>query len=155
MDKLSPRFQQLSVAPPNLDGLAVPGPGLPNDAVNEPATDVSSTRIERTNYIVRHWRGDLSLPVSYWINGWLLSTGYLAGTVSITSYPSPSIEYAVGLLIVIALGFAVQVWQLIGIWRSACKHTERRGRKIWACMAQVSVVFGWLSLVRSIFELLG
>lgn len=28
----------------------------------------------RASYAIRHWRGDLSLPVSYWINNVLLTT---------------------------------------------------------------------------------
>ena len=28
--------------------------------------------VEQPNYFIRHWRGDLPLPVSYWINGFLL-----------------------------------------------------------------------------------
>jgi hypothetical protein len=129
--------------------------GLPDDPVYHPSADVSRARSDHTNYIGRHWHGDLSLPVSYWINGWLLGIGYIAGTFPITYRPSTSITYAIGLLIVIALGFFIQVWQLIGLWRSARKHTERGGRRIWAALAQVSVIFGWLSFARGIVGLLG
>ena|ERR1700730_16352920 len=108
---------------------------------------------QTVTYIKRHWRGDLSLPVSYWINGWLLGIGYIVGTSAYQ--PNPSITSAIGLLILIALGCAIEVWQLIGIWRSASKHTERGGRKIWAYLAQVGVIVGWGNFVRGIFELLG
>jgi hypothetical protein len=29
------------------------------------------------NYLMRHWRGELSLPISYWVNGSLLGVGFL------------------------------------------------------------------------------
>jgi hypothetical protein len=109
----------------------------------------------RSNYIARHWRGELSLPVSYWVNGWLLSTGYFVGMSFIVDYPAPSVTYAVGLLIVMALGFALQIWQLIGLWRSAGTHAVRGGRQIWASLARLGVIFGWMNFARGILELLG
>jgi hypothetical protein len=123
------------------------------DAAPTPTLDLPGTQI--VNYIKRHWRGDLSLSLSYWINGWLLGIACIVGTVPIFEHPSPSTEYAIGLLIVIVLGCTIEVWQLIGIWRSASKHTERGGRKIWASLARVGVIFGWANFVRGIFALLG
>jgi hypothetical protein len=81
--------------------------------------------------------------------------GYIVGTVPIIEQPKPSIACAIGLLIVIGLGFAISVWQLIGISRSASKHSERGGRKIWASLARVSVICGWVNLARGIFEIFG
>jgi hypothetical protein len=102
---------------------------------------------------VRHWRGDLSLAVSYWINGSLFGIGYIVGEkLAIVGDPSPSIAYAIGLLVMGALGFAMNVWQLVGVWRSAGKHAARGGRKICASLAQLGVIFGWLSFVKSIVE---
>jgi hypothetical protein len=132
-----------------------PGPGLSGDPVTLPMGDISERRADSANYIVGHWRGHLSLPISYWVNGWLLSIGYIVGAAFIVYHRDPSITYAIGWLIVIALGFALQIWQLIGLWRSARKHTERGGRPIWAYMAKCSVVFGWLSFARGIVELFG
>jgi hypothetical protein len=129
-----------------------PGSGLLADLPYHPTAKVSRAR---SNYIARHWRGELSLPVSYWVNGWLLSTGYIVGTFFIVDDPAPSVTYAVGSLIVGALGFALQVWQLIGLWRSGDKHIERGGRPICAYLAKACVVFGWLSFVRGIVELFG
>jgi hypothetical protein len=118
--------------------------------------DLSVVASNRTNYIARHWRGDLSLPVSYWINGSLLGIGYVVGArLAVAGDPSPSITYAIGLLILGALGFAMQVWQLVGTWRSADKHMERGGRRICANLAKLSVVFGWLGFIRSIVEFVG
>ena len=39
---------------------------------------------ERSNYLVRHWRGELPLPVSYWVNGILggVLVAILSGVVS-------------------------------------------------------------------------
>ena len=132
-----------------------PAPEFSVDPIYHALADASGAPSYRTNYIVQHWRGDLSLPVSYWVNGWLLGIGYMFGTFLIAYQASSSIEYAIGLLIVIALGCAIEVWQLIGIWRSASKHTERGGRKIWASLARVGVIFGWVNFVKGIFELLG
>ncbi len=43
------------------------------DAAATPTLGMPGTQI--VNYIKRHWRGDLSLPVSHWVNGWLLGIG--------------------------------------------------------------------------------
>ncbi len=64
-------------------------------------------------------------------------------------------ELPIGLLIVIVLGGAIEVWQLIGIWRSASKHTERGGRRVWAFLAQIGVIVGWGKFIKGIFELFG
>jgi hypothetical protein len=42
------------------------------------------------------------------------------------------------------LGIALQGWQLTGIWRAARKHTQRGGRRIWAFLAQLGVILGWV-----------
>jgi hypothetical protein len=130
-------------------------PGLSADPIELTLADSSGARSDCANYIVRQWRGDLSLSVSYWVNGWLLSIGYIVGAVFIIDQDDPSITHAVGVLIVGVLGFALQIWQLIGLWRSASKHTERRGRPIWAYLAKCCVVFGWLKFVSGIVELFG
>ena len=39
-----------------------------NDATPPTPTDVTP---RTRNYLLRHWRGECSLAVSYWVNGWL------------------------------------------------------------------------------------
>ena len=97
-------------------------------------------------YVVRHWRGQLTLPVSYWINGGLLFTvtnvviNILLEVIGNSSSSLQLISAAVvgGLILILA----IRVWSLVGIWRSAGRHVARGGSAFWAGMARFMVVLG-------------
>src|SRR5882757_2184777 len=63
----------------------IPQLGCERDCVNS-----RSTVMFPVGYIRRHWRGQLSLPVSYWVNGPVLWVGLLvaafAGGVAVDVY---------------------------------------------------------------------
>jgi hypothetical protein len=105
-----------------------------------------STR-DKANYFVDSWRGNKSLAVSYWVNGFLLT---FALQVLIGLYNSASTLFSdtarlhVRLYFVIAiileiLVIAVSVWQTVGIWRSAEHHKEKTNRKFIATLAQIII----------------
>lgn len=102
------------------------------------------------NYIARHWRGELSLPVSFWVNGWLLDIPLgllivgiaLAQRVSGLAKPALAAEIAVWIPSII-----ISVWQLVGAWRSAGHHVERGGRRLWAVLARIGVGLGYVGLI--------
>jgi hypothetical protein len=127
----------------NASAALEPAPSLPLDSVGRPEATTVGARISRANYLSRHWRGDLSLPVSYWVNGCLLGIGNLVGILLVLHYPSRSITFAISVYVVVVLTWAIQVWQLVGIWRSAKKHTDRGGWSFWARTAQVTAICGW------------
>ena len=92
------------------------------------------------NFFVRFWKGDLSLPMSYWGMG-------------------VGINIVIGLLIGLFVGAAgmsedaiwgyiipFQIYTVVGIWRSANKYN---GTKYWAILAKVAVVLGILSNLLS------
>lgn len=112
-------------------------------------------RERRRSYIARHWRGELPLGVSYWVNGLLVSLlltlgGALLGAADITQAPRliTATVAAFNLFIVI-----VSTWQLVGIWRSAGRRIiERRARgrgAPWARLAQIATVFGFIGLIAN------
>ena len=77
------------------------------------------------SYIGRHWNGDLSLPVSYWVNGVLLSIGFgiLVYVVVYAVASNGSLGTAVTLIwVTLAISIVLSVWQLTGIWRSAARQ---------------------------------
>jgi len=105
---------------------------------------------ERSNYLVRHWRGELPLPVSYWVNGILggVLVAILSGVVS-ASDAAGGLKAAVAATILLyAIAFAVSIWQIVGTWRSASHHAERGGSSAWACIAKLVLVLGTVNLVR-------
>lgn len=111
---------------------------------------ISSNR----SYFVRHWRGDLPLARSYWVNTFLVTallraflTG-LAGAVEIASHPTAYSLLAVAMW---AILFAVTPWQLVGLWRSAVKDIEKSRRIFWPRVAQAVVVFAAIVSVYTVY----
>lgn len=101
--------------------------------------EVGSPR-RSVNYFVRHWRGELSLGISFWINGVL---GFLLVVaivrcealveMSITTIAVEFISFHFALLLVLS------IWQAVGIWRSASKHVGLGGGRIWTVLAKLTV----------------
>jgi hypothetical protein len=109
----------------------------------------------RRSYIVRHWRGELSLPVSYWINSFLGAVAVFAVFSCIGRLIAPT-DSPLGFAIVVSgAWFFLMVansWQLVGVWRSAGKHKGRGGSGFWAGLARVMVILGFLGLAGSLSE---
>ena len=104
------------------------------------------------SYLGRHWNGDLSLPVSFWLNGLVVSliVNVIIMAVVYGAAASGARAALVVYLVLLAAGCAIGVWQLIGIWRSAVKHKRHTGRTGWGTAAQVVVVIAWIGLIASI-----
>ncbi|WP_116809225.1 hypothetical protein [Steroidobacter cummioxidans] len=101
------------------------------------------------DYFVRHWRGELSLPISYWINGSLLGIGFLLlfhliGEVTSQWELRPTAITMLGLMTAFVL---VTIWSTVGILRSASRHAERGGSAAWAVTAQVVTCLSAISFV--------
>ncbi|MGJ4998411.1 RDD family protein [Bradyrhizobium sp. HKCCYLS3077] len=101
----------------------------------------------RQNYIMRHWRGQLSLPLSYWVNGTLL--GFLAGVAvaaasallfdgGLDDHPTAGLTALLMIWLILAL---LMLWQNVGIWRSATVY-RASGRPGWGGVAKVMVLLG-------------
>lgn len=103
----------------------------------------------RGHYFLRHWRGQLSLSRSYWVNGVLVNIVTFAGQAFILGL-AQSRQLALvawSFVIFIALALALRVWSFVGIWRSAGRHVARGGSAIWAFVAKAVVVLAIISLV--------
>lgn len=104
------------------------------------------------NYFRVHWAGDLTLAVSYWVNGLaalLLLSGLFAllGTIDWTESPRLA---ASSWSAASVLALVVGVWHLIGVWRSADKRVSRSGRAGWAAAAKLLVILGALRTVLDV-----
>jgi ATP-dependent protease ClpP protease subunit len=102
------------------------------------------------NYLRKHWRGELSLATSFWLNMFLLNIVFSAPMVLLMSPP----EYLrtdnimlFALLYLLLHLFAIYPWQVIGTWRSANNHILNHQRKFWARFTQVLLVLGLLSTI--------
>ena len=116
----------------------------PNERVAGPQPVARAIeRAASNNYIARHWRGELSLPVSFWINGVVLhiialslAVGFAFSGVEINSNYR-SVFVAVSLF---AVGFVVlTAWQMVGVWRAASRY-QARGGATWGLGVKALVV---------------
>jgi ATP-dependent protease ClpP protease subunit len=107
----------------------------------------SSKQKRSNNYVVRHWRGELSLPVSYWVNGSLLGIVLLMLFLVIGELAKEWTLRATAFVVLsmLALTIAVTVWSIVGIMRSASEHSKRGGDAGWATAAQVFTMLGAVS----------
>ncbi len=117
----------------------IPQPASPSEAVVPPVIPE-----KRANYFVRHWRGELSLGVSYWANGLLATFLVLfAANTLVALQDSASLKLVAFLSVLLYVtAIIASVWQMVGIWRSASNHVSRGGSSVWATLAKVVVVFG-------------
>jgi hypothetical protein len=137
--------------------IAAPAPVIAprTRVIAAPATVIAAPRTARPNYFVRHWRGQLPLPVSYWVN-WLLVSALLA--VGVLSAKDPALLERLGTnagsweLAVAASALAAMAWQSVGLWRSAERYVVGGGRREWATLAKVCVGIGLLPVVGSALE---
>jgi hypothetical protein len=114
-------------------------------AAKNRARRASEHPLKRGNYLVRHWRGQLSLGVSYWVDG-LLAT-FVVGIVAavVGSIQTDLRTQSALMLLVFAFAVIASIWQSVGVWRSASNHFARGGTLFWAGVAKVMVIVGFLS----------
>lgn len=103
------------------------------------------------DYLRAHWRGELSLGVSYWINGSLITLLYLgAVTLFEPMFEQWSIVTVIWVVVPLTIGeITLVVWQLVGIWRSATNSATKTGRSFWPAVAKFMVVLG---VIRAVVE---
>ena len=104
---------------------------------------------KRASYFGRHWRGELSLGISYWVDGVLLGwalvlVGAIVSSAALLGLLSLMLTAAFSLALW-PLTVFLSVWQLVGIWRSASNHVSRGGAAAWAMIAQFIVVISVLA----------
>jgi hypothetical protein len=107
----------------------------------------SSPAPQAQNYFARHWRGELSLPLSYWGNGFLVSftTGLLVAAITEGLRDRYEPTRALGSMALLYFTIAVTLtWQVVGVWRSANRYLHRGGSGVWAGLAKCAMILGVL-----------
>jgi hypothetical protein len=104
-------------------------------------------------YIGRHWRGELSLPQSYWVNGVLLLLPFniyfkVLGAIYTATPPENALAIVYNIYLPALALLPVQVWVGVGIWRSAGVRIAQ-GRLGWAWVARLVVIGNTLVLAFS------
>jgi hypothetical protein len=111
-----------------------------------------SSKPHRGFYILRHWRGELPLPVSYWLNGVVVSAVF-AMAIKITPWDtfvsrSPKLYSIAAIALWILLAIAT-TWQLVGIWRSSKNYLRQGKSRFWGNLAKIAVALGLISGMTS------
>jgi hypothetical protein len=137
-EALGPAFASAPVPPP-----------LPAEAAAVPELP------EGKNFISKHWRGQYSLGVSYWVVGILSNLVsvfaiLLASQFMLTAVPFVPLSIFIFFVIVWSGLIAQMVWQTVGVWRSATRRRIARHaagkRAFWAVAAKVAICLGWVQL---------
>gem|GEM_PF-829315 len=111
----------------------------------------------KVSYILAHWRGEMSLARSYWINGLFIGHIFvgMAGVFlgSILEKSGASLRVMAGSFIVsFCIAYLIWLWAMVGLARSAARHQSRGGSGLVAVLAQLSVGFSILVMVVKLFN---
>jgi len=106
------------------------------------------------NFIARHWRGELSLPRSFWVNYLLLgivvglAVGLLAFWINLRGVDQP-VRWLISLSLIWSTITVVTIWGAIGVWRAATAY-RRAGKRFWGLAAKTMMALGLLHLAYSV-----
>jgi len=104
--------------------------------------------------LVRHWRGELSLARSYWINYLVLgacaglSFGALGAAINIRGVEQP-VCWLISLGLTWSAITLFTIWSATGVWRAATAY-RRAGKRFWGVAAKVTIALGAANLVYSL-----
>ncbi|TLY76799.1 MAG: DUF4339 domain-containing protein, partial [Gammaproteobacteria bacterium] len=110
----------------------------------------------RSKYVLQHWRGDLSLPLSCWINLVLIGgvwIGAIAAAVTTDFFQSlGGLGRGCWVLAILVCTIGLALWPFVGVWRSTEQYVSRGRSPGWARAAKVIVVLGMLPLAASALQ---
>jgi plasmid stabilization system protein ParE len=105
-------------------------------------------------YFARHWHGEMSLVRAYWVNNLLVAMPLamaLTGLMSWISAKGESLQVsAIALLLVLPLLLGLDVWCIVGAWRSANNYLRENGSRLWGYLARITLALGALQLLVSV-----
>jgi hypothetical protein len=131
----------------------------PADATydHSPADEISR------NFFIRYWRGQFSLPFSFWIVGVLGPSVILIAIWLIMVRTASTLDRLVdynpyGFLAFILASWILSlvwtVWDLVGLWRSATRAMHRRWRQgkhtFWGSLVKLIVINGTIGTIWAV-----
>ena len=149
LDRKNAVVAMAAVAPvPSFSGSVPSDPELAPQASTALPPPLPPQPLRSRNYLVRHWRGELSLPMSYWLNGTVsgLVVGLVIGGMAYLINWQGDAEPVVWLSTLIAswiFAALLTIWQSVGIWRAAIRYRQS-GKDFWGGVAQMLTVAGLL-----------
>lgn len=122
-----------------------------------PSSGAVNREFRFNNVVAKHWRGQLSLWISYWVVGLLASFAVALVPIAFGKMFKSGGYYPPAIFAALYFSWAalvmIVVWEYVGIWRSATNYIAQRriaGRRaFWGGLAQASVAIGVLSSIAS------
>ncbi|WP_213086221.1 RDD family protein [Roseateles sp. DAIF2] len=106
-----------------------------------------------SSYIGRHWRGELSLAQSYWVNNVLLSVPLALALSALMTWISMKGEALQAGSIAVLIGWplivVVSLWCIVGAWRAASAYLRENGSLLWGWLARLSLIGSAVQLLLS------
>jgi hypothetical protein len=113
---------------------------------------------DASSYFYRHWRGHLSLPVSYWVNCFAVSALLAILVLTVISGLDFTESFRISALVIIFIWLvvsAVPVWQIVGTWRSATQYSQAHPQKYWGGATKFVLVLGALGSLNTLITTAG
>src|SRR5262245_59929017 len=132
-------------------------PSSPQPETQKQEPRIQATARRRRNYFARHWRGELSLPISYWVNGFLgtiVAAAVIAMITRTTNFKGdfkPELAL-LSVMLTWSVLLLIELWQFVGVWRSATKYKLLHPERYWGGIAKFFILLG---LLRVIGDFLG
>lgn len=104
-------------------------------------------------YVMLHWRGELPLPLSFWLNA-PLAVGFIwtAGAMLALLLARVDFDYqhAVFYAFYPVVSLPTEVWLITGVWRAANRHALEKDAR-WANAAKAAMALRAVSVVVALF----
>jgi hypothetical protein len=106
---------------------------------------ISKIARPRKNYFLRHWRGELSLPVSYWVNCLLGNIAAALVVAVIEAAPGLKRDFdpsaaLFSIVVIWAFLIVTALWQIVGTSRSATNYGNSHPTKYWGGIAKFFLI---------------
>jgi hypothetical protein len=107
---------------------------------------VQLTGPTKLNFMTRYWRGEIALPVSYWLVGIAIyvviaTVSYVFGDIMPTLDLSP-VQIGFALIAFVVFLATCTTWQAVGLWRSASRYKRTSSSPGWGTAAQMMLLIG-------------
>lgn len=126
-----------------------------NERESQKSEFVPLVEDKHPNWFIRYWRGQVSLPMSYWGVGLAVALVTYAVTFLVKKgIDASNATWHMGAYILFMYAFIglVVLWQSVGLFRTAIKHPQRTGDSGWATVALLMLGIGLLSFSFSIYK---
>ena len=111
---------------------------------------------KKSSYFKKHWRGELDLAISYWVNNVFFSLLILLATLILEIVTSKMTNITFILIILILfysfIFFIYAPWAYIGLWRSSSNHIKKNGRFFWANVVRIIIIIGVFRTVMAFVD---